>query len=137
MCEYGAELELAEAAFGNSFSLISHDPNEIIFEIIVDSLPQTQRVSFRFVLHPDFPTVPLRCNLNGAVPNSKRESINRQINNLIETSPEIGVISVYQAAVDFLSDETIDERKTESSLPIPPSNKKIARFLIYFHHIMR
>jgi hypothetical protein len=86
MCESReAELELAEAAFGSSFQVVSQNEQETVF-----SLQMTFGVTLTFTIHADFPRLPLKCLVNGAIVNSMRESISQEIQQMLDDCPDLG-----------------------------------------------
>jgi hypothetical protein len=86
MCEsQEAELELAEAAFGSSFQVVNINENETVF-----SLQMTSGVTLTFTIHVDYPKLPLKCSVHGAIANSKRESISQDIQKMLEDCPGLG-----------------------------------------------
>lgn len=146
MCESReAEVELAEAAFGSSFQLVSRSEHETTF-----SIHTTFGVVLTFTIPSDFPRLPLRCLVNGGISNARRESISQSIHQLLEDCPDlgeslivcsltvniVGVLSVHQTVQDQLEFEITTQVNHEVSPETCPPSMRIARFLIYFHHIM-
>lgn len=91
MCESReAELELAEAAFGSSFQVVSQNEQETVF-----SLQMTFGVTLTFTIHADFPQLPLKCLVNGAIVNSMRESISQEIQQMLDDCPDLGEFMLF------------------------------------------
>lgn len=148
MCESReAELELIEAAFGPAFNVTHHNNMETVFTLHMTSLATP--VILTFTLNFDFPRVSLKCFIQGKISNSRRDEVMKFIQKLLDETPDIGnsiarvldlqagVLSVFQAVEELLT--SYENISSQELINESPSTVivQIARFLIYFHHIMR
>lgn len=135
-----AEGEIMEAAYGSSFQL--HVDATQTLDIAFDIT--TKEISIRFYVPPNFPNVPIRFILNSAhaLNNGDRMQISMVLQTAINEADDhcaLGSMEICQMAID-LSRECVETnakaKKSSSADLITHCKKRIARFLIYFHHIM-
>lgn len=132
-----AELELVEAAYGTSFKLVEKSisgPAIFIIELLA-----AVTVHLTITLPAQFPENPLCCYVDGAIPNSIRNELKDVIASAIEENTVIGTMEVCQIASDYLEEWKNETEKMSTTDNNPEEKRKsvsIARFLIFFHHIM-
>lgn len=133
-----AEVEMMEAAYGDNFALnvdASHS-NDISFDILLPEL------SIRLHIPPNYPNTPIRFVLNSVntLNNSQKTLITSMIQRSIDVAENgaLGSMEICQMAVDLSREylEGIEAEKASHPVLIAPRRLRIARFLIYFHHIM-
>ena len=139
-----AEVEMMEAAYGESFRLVQSESNftsrDIAFDIVLPG-----QISIRLYVPPSFPASKIRFFLNSAqeISNDEKNKISSAIQRAIDDSSDndaMGSLEICQMAVD-LCREWLENRKNNKSTKgcsnkAPSIDKKrLARFLIYFHHI--
>lgn len=134
-----AESEMMEAAYGSGFQLVvdASQSLDIAFDIL------TEELSIRFYVPPNFPDSPIRFVLNSVetLNNSERAQISVLLQTAINDArgdSALGCMEICQMAIDFSREQIEANAKVKigSTVPHGPSKKRIARFLIYFHHIM-
>jgi hypothetical protein len=132
-----AEIEMMEAAYGDSFRLCvdASQSDDIAFDIVLKEL------SIRMHVMPNYPLLPIRFIINSTdtLNNSERVQISMMIQNAIDDSDTaMGCMEICQMAIDLCREyvETNESNKASRSVSNAPCEKRIARFLIYFHHIM-
>jgi hypothetical protein len=140
MEEITSELDIMEAAFGSDFKRLEScaEFERFCIHINVPTVTSTSSLQIIIQLPQQFPQQPLSSTVDGTLSNTTIHEVNKQINRRIEDYPEIRsmeIVQFVQDVVSELSEHTATERRKEA-IKIP-DQLTIARFLIYFHHIMR
>ena len=131
-----ADVELMEAAYGNDFKrLESYNDGSVRFLVKLASEGAWVMVTFSLAL--DFPHTPMHCTVDGTLPIIALYELNKAVKSKIEDDPTIRSMEVCQCVSDFVSVWEAERSRVETTSVHKPSELKIARFLIYFHHIMR
>lgn len=135
-----AESEMMEAAYGDSFQLHTDtsQTQDVVFDI------STEELSIRFYVPFHFPKLPIRFILNSAATlnNSERMQITTILQTALNEADEdsaLGTMEVCQMAIDLSREYMEANAKANTNTVVlnsTPCEKRIARFLIYFHHIM-
>ena len=147
MEEREAEIELMQAAFSDSFHLIEHNTECSRFSITIDQVlddsdQSATVVTDIFITLPQlFPEQALTCYVDGKYTNSIVYSVNSAIQSQLNEVPDIRSMELCQLVQDVVAQQhenTNDNKALQySKINILPEKVVIARFLIYFHHIMR
>lgn len=135
-----AELQLMEAAFGDCCRVINDSPGQIRFCIAVNNLDNKFSYDITFSLPPQYPTsAALSCAVDGEVPNLILHDINKRVQHLLQENPATACMEIYQLVNDCLNDWAENEhlKRISGTTEAICTEITIARFLIYFHHIMR
>jgi hypothetical protein len=140
MEEIASELELMEAAFGSDFKRLERCAEFERFSVHISPPAATSTASLQVIIQlpQQFPQQPLSSTVNGPLSNAIIYEVNKRISRKIDESPEIRSLEIVQLVRDIvfeLSERTANERRIEGTKV--PDQLTIARFLIYFHHIMR
>lgn len=131
-----------EAAYGHSFELCNAaDGNGVLtFNIKIDILNCVLKIS----IPKEYPEEPIQFNLDGSITRAERKALTLDLNLFMcesESTPA-GSLDLCQQATDMLRclqqarKPDISEAPNWNSL-LTRKDVSIARFLIYFHHIMR
>ena len=132
--ERQAEIELLESAFGDLFSLVDKNINNLTFTLKLSYF----EAKIQYWLPPNFPNESLRFTIDTIHSGPIIVELKKMLINRLQEFPTLRCMDIYQLADDFLYENTNkvlekDEILFQSNI----SELKIGRFLIYFHHIMR
>jgi hypothetical protein len=147
-----AEVEMIEAAYGDSFHLLPDTTHslthsgDIAFDIVLpDHELSSLSLSIRLHVPCNYPQKPIRFILNSAknLNKTEKDEIRLTIQSSIDCADvdsALGSLEICQMAIDLVREvlETQEAKKMENLVvsTCTPSKKRLARFLIYFHHIM-
>lgn len=134
--EQQAEIELLESAFGDLFSLVDNNLNNLTFTIKLSYL----EAKIQYWLPLNFPNEPLRFTIDTIHSGPILIELKKMLINQLQEFPTLRSIDIYQLADDFLYEHTNKISETDQSIYQYNeiiSELKIGRFLIFFHHIMR
>lgn len=136
MEEIDCEITIMESAYTEGFRLLSKD-NGCSF--CVRLVPcDTAVVDVNFHLPPEFPDQPLTCYVDGLLQNATLHVLNRYIHHVLEKNPSVRSMEICQLVLDKVMELGVNARKSSTPLTEKPRQEiVVARFLIYFHHIMR
>ena len=147
MEEREAEIELMQAAFSDSFHLIEHNTECSRFSITIDQVLDDSDQSATVVtdifitLPKSFPEQTLTCYVDGKYTNSIVYAVNSAIQSQLNEVPDIRSIELCQLVQDVvaqLHENTNDNKVLQyNKTNRLPDKVVVARFLVYFHHIMR
>lgn len=159
--ERETEVELMKAAYGEKFQLVSIDNSQTIFSIELErsnvdqngsgNNTNTYTTTLRIVLPELFPKAKLSLEIDSQLPNASVAELKEIIRNSSSISEEFRSFDACQLVQEYLDTwEPIDCNSAGAfAKKSPDSNSeyinrsgakvvevKIARCLIYFHHIM-
>lgn len=138
--QQGAELELMQAAFGDTFHM-EDESGRIRFTITLYTTDNMGSLVISFFFPQQYPsTSPLCCIVDGTVPNAVLHDINKRIQFMLSENTSTGSMEVYQLVNEQLNTWVDTERSRSISAlreQVVLTGVNVARFLIYFHHIMR
>mmetsp|Transcript_31563 Transcript_31563/g.53264 ORF Transcript_31563/g.53264 Transcript_31563/m.53264 type:complete len:144 (-) Transcript_31563:1195-1626(-) len=134
-----AELELMEAAYGDDYTLLDGTPGNIRFSIAISSNNLKAVASFK--LGDIYPNNVSKCSIDALLPRAIVQDMNFVVQSAVEEEPTISSMDLCQRVHEYLEDFSAAEETKQHSLrsnkQIDSKELKIARFLIFFHHIMR
>jgi hypothetical protein len=140
MEELESELEIMEAAFGSDFKRMesSKEFERFSVRICVQTPTGSAEIQTVIQLPQQFPSQPLSCTVDGNLCNATMHEVNKRVDASLEDNPSIRsmeMVQLVQDTVSELSERSAAENRKETTKRC--DNITIARFLIYFHHIMR
>ena len=138
---YAAELFMMESAYDTCIQVpITSSIYGISFEVKLENLATT----IRFNIPLDFPEKSITFSISGKFNNMKQTQLMKQLLDFIHETPDAGCMLICEVLNDGLNDIIEQEQINAQSNPSNSNsnsnidtNLSIARFLIYFHHIMR
>jgi len=130
-----ADVELIEAAYGSDFKRLESYDNCVRFSVKLASRGAWVVVTISLAF--DFPHTPIHCTLDGTLPIVTLYELNKVVKAKVEDDPAMRSMEVCQCVSDFVTAWEADHSRVEITTVKQPCELKIARFLIYFHHIMR
>lgn len=134
-----AELELMQSAYGSDFQLCSTtnsgDCDGVIFSIALHVYDSTIKISIPL----KYPDEPIKFTIDGKFTNSDGKKLKLDLNQYIVENATIGSLDLCQRASELLQDliSSKEQHISEPSIVYLRKEVSIARFLIYFHHIVR
>ena len=130
-----SEIEIMESAYGHSFKLIALDANIAKFDITLDLFSTV----IRFSIPSCYPDVHMKFSiLQSEINNSEKDLVNKLLTEAF-VEKVAGSMEICQQLEEYLQD--IESEKVHSvtagndEIKMQIVEVKLARFLIYFHHI--
>jgi hypothetical protein len=128
------ELELMEAAYSDKFEMLdAGDGRGVTFVVRLEHCG----ASLRYHVPRDYPDTPLKVSLEANMRNSDRANVAAELQAAIGENPEIGSMEICHMASASLANIVARDTAQEVDAVEELGEVRIARFLIYFHHIMR
>jgi hypothetical protein len=102
-CLRDAELEMMEAAYGDSFKLVQSAPDgDAVFDVDISKSDKFS-VKIRFFLAFNYPESPLRFRLDGTMKTNQKRDLDIRLRNLLASDIEIGTFPQITAAFSYSS----------------------------------
>jgi len=132
------ELELMESAYSDQFEVIDVTNDKgVAFLVRLEQFS----ASLRYHIPADYPDIPLKVTLEGTMRNNDRANVSREIQEAIKENSVICSMEICHIAsaalTDIVSRDSSSEQLSNGADMDELGEVRIARFLIYFHHIMR
>ena len=123
-----------EAAYGENFEMLSvGDSKGIVFVVRLEQFS----ASVRFQIPIDYPSSSLKFSFDGHMRNSDKASIVQRLQSTLNEDSTVGSMEICTLAAAAVSEMDTQKNDHSSNAVVQLSEISIARFLIYFHHIMR